>query len=320
MAEIVKAKKKKVKLKLGMSAPSGGGKTLSSLFIAYGLLREKYPNLTDDEIWDKICVIDTENESASLYSEDTKARIRIGQFNAINLKPPYSPSEFIDAIRTCEEAGMEVAIIDSLTHAWAGEGGLLDKQANASKKTGNSYTAWREVTPLHNKLVDAILQSDIHVIATIRSKTDYVMDKDESGRTSIKKVGLAPIQRDGMEYEFTTFFDIDREHNCSASKDRTGLFDDINFVITPETGKKFMKWLDNGIDAVKVEKQKIEITEEEKETDTNDLREMIKDALSTIKDRNELKIKLESESISLNYNTITEEAVLKRYLELVKAQ
>ena len=99
MAEIVKAKRKKAKLKLGISAPSGGGKTLSALFIAYGMLKEKYPEMSNEDIWNKVVVVDSENESASLYAEDKRVGVQIGEFNVINVAPPFTPSELIDAIK-----------------------------------------------------------------------------------------------------------------------------------------------------------------------------------------------------------------------------
>lgn len=141
---------------------------------------------------------------------------------------------------------MEVCIADSLTHAWSGQGGLLEKQGNISKRTGNSYTAWREVTPLHNKMIDAILQTDMHFICTMRAKTEYVQEKDGNGRTTVRKIGLAPVQRDGMEYEFSMFIEIDADHQAFVSKDRTGVLDGQYFTVTPETGEKLAKWLRTG--------------------------------------------------------------------------
>lgn len=312
MAEIVKAKRKRVKLKLGISAPSGAGKTIGALIIAYGILKEKYPDISDEELWNKVLVLDTENESASLYAEDARCGINIGSFNTINLEPPFSPTEYIDGINSAQDYGIEILIIDSLSQAWAGSGGILEKQANIAKKTSNGYTAWREITPLHNKLVDAILQCDMHVIATIRSKVEYVVDKDDNGKTSIKKLGLAPIQREGMEYEFTTFFDIEKNHECSVSKDRTSIFDETMFTITPEVGKKFTKWLEKGIIVLPIDKKEIP------KVSMEDLKLEIAEALSAITDRTQLKIIIEGEKIPINYNIITDIEILRKYLYIVK--
>lgn len=230
-----RAERKKAKLRLGLSGPSGCGKTASALLIAYGIVGD----------WSKIGVIDTENSSAELYVGQKIGETTIGEYNVLALGSPYGPEKYITAIHQAENAGLEVVIIDSLTHAWAGEGGLLDQHGKiADSGKGNSWTAWRTVTPKHNALVEAMLTSKIHIIATIRAKTDYVQEK-EDGRTVIKKVGLAPIQREGMEYEMTTFFDLGINHNAIASKDRANLFPtDEYFIPTPDTGKKLKAWLE----------------------------------------------------------------------------
>lgn len=141
---------------------------------------------------------------------------------------------------------MHVIIIDSLTHAWTGVGGALDKQSKIAARTGNSYTAWRDVTPEHNRLVDAMLQSPCHVIADIRAKQEYVQEKNEKGKTVVRNVGMGLQMRDGIEYEFTTCFMLDQDHTANATKDRTGLFDGKYFTITPETGKEIYRWLSSG--------------------------------------------------------------------------
>lgn len=225
-----KAQRTQTKLKIGLSAPSGAGKTYSALLMAYGMCGD----------WGKIAVIDTENGSAELYSH-------LGGYSVCPLTPPYTPKKYVAAINEAVEAGFQVLIIDSLSHAWSGEGGLLDMQDKAAKasKSGNSFTAWREITPEHNRLVDTILQSDIDVIVTTRAKSEYVITED-NGKKSIKKVGLAPVFRDGLEYELTVFFDLTQEHIATASKDRTGVFDGLNFKPTVETGKQLADWRNGG--------------------------------------------------------------------------
>lgn len=250
--ELKKAQRTKAKLKLGISAPSGGGKTLGALLIAYGLMKEKYPALPENELWGKIAIIDTENGSGELYVGKEIANVKIGQYNAITLEPPFEADRYIDAIKLCKKAEMEVTIIDSTTHLWAGEGGLLQKQGEIAKRTGNSYTAWRDVTPQHNHFVDTMLQTDMHIIATMRSKVDYIQEKDGSGKTTIRKVGLAPIQKEGMEFEFTLFLDINTDHEAFVSKDRTSIYDQKTFKITPEVGATLMRWLESGTDGAKM--------------------------------------------------------------------
>lgn len=244
--EFKKAKRSQARLKIGVTGASGSGKTLSSLLMAYGLIKAEHPEYSDDQVWDKICIIDTENASGSLYVDTAVGSWKTGEYNTIILEPPYEASKYIDAIHTAENHEMQVIIIDSLTHAWSGEGGALDKQGKIAARTGNSYTAWRDITPEHNRLVDAMLQSNAHVIANIRAKTDYAQVKDERGKTKVQNVGLAPVFRDGIEYEFTVCFMLDSDHVASATKDRTALFDGKYFVISPDTGREMYAWLAGG--------------------------------------------------------------------------
>lgn len=237
------AVRSQAKIKLAMSGTSGSGKTLSSLLLGYGLVKAQNPDYTDEQVWQKICIIDTENKSGSLYVGHRVGGMSIGSYNKINLSAPFSPQVYIEAIEVAQRGGIEYLVIDSLSHAWQGEGGMLDIQGNLSKRSGNSYTAWREVTPMHNRLVDKIMQSDMHVCMTMRSKTEYVIEEDERGRKVPRKVGMAPVFRDGIEFETTLFFEIDQNHIASANKDRTGLFDGRYFMVSPETGEAVWKWL-----------------------------------------------------------------------------
>lgn len=217
------------KLRLALSGPSGSGKTYSALLIASGIVPIE-----------KVAVVDTENGSANLYAN-------LGTYSVLTLHPPYTPKKYIEAIHAAEQEGFELVIIDSLSHAWNGEGGLLeqkDKATNAKYK-GNGWAAWREVTPEYNKLIETMLNSSCHIIATMRSKTEYMQD-DSNGRKRIVKVGAAPIQRDGIEYEFTVVFDLSIDHVATVNKDRTHLFDGQYFVPTPDVGKTLKQWLDAG--------------------------------------------------------------------------
>ena len=202
-----------------------------------------HPGISNEAVWEKICVIDTENGSGSLYVGTVVGGTRIGEYLAIALEAPFSAARYLEAIEAAEDAGVEFLIIDSLSHAWSGEGGLLDMQANIAKRSGNGYTAWRDVTPLHNKLVDKILQCPMHVAATLRTKTEYVIEDNGQGKKAPRKVGMAPIFREGLEYEFSVFFELAQDHSAAATKDRTGLFDGQYFVITPDTGAKIAGWL-----------------------------------------------------------------------------
>jgi hypothetical protein len=224
--QIRKAERKKAKLRLGIAGPSGSGKTYSALKLAFGL-------------GGTVGLIDTEHGSGDLYAH-------LGNYDIINIEAPYTVQKYLAAIKAFEDAGYATIILDSLSHAWAGDGGLLDKQGKAADRLKNSYTAWREVTPDHNALVDAILQSPCHVIATMRSKTEYVLEEGPNGKKVPKKVGMAPVQRDGMEYEFTVFLDVAQDHTAFASKDRTGLFGREHQRISEDTGVTLLQWLDTG--------------------------------------------------------------------------
>lgn len=222
-----KAERKKAKLRLAITGPAGSGKTYGALLIAQGL-------------GGKIAMIDTENGSGDMYAG-------MCEYDIETLNAPYDPRRYIQAIHEAEKAGYSVIIIDSLSHAWNGSGGVLDLQTRITESSGskNSYVAWGKVTPLQNALVEAMIVSPCHIIATMRSKMDYVQNKNERGYTEIRKVGLAPVQRDGMEYEFGTVFDLSQNHIASVSKDRTGIFDGQYFTISPETGRILRNWLDN---------------------------------------------------------------------------
>lgn len=227
--QLQKAERAQAKLRVGVNGPSGSGKTYSALLLAYGI--------TND--WSKIVVIDTENNSASLYAH-------LGEFNTLNLDAPYSPERYIEAIKACEDAGMEVIIIDSTSHEWEGSGGCLqiNEKLAATKFRGNTWSAWSETTPRHQNFIHAITASKAHVITCTRNKIDTVMTEDKK----VKKVGTKEIQREGFEYEITLNFNIDRDtHHAIVSKDRTNLFESQDpFIITTETGKQLVEWAQSG--------------------------------------------------------------------------
>lgn len=231
MSNLRKATRKKAKIRLGLSAVSGGGKTYSALLLASGM--------TD---WDKIALIDTENGSGDLYSN-------LGAYNILPITAPFTPEKYVEAIKECELAGMEVIIIDSITHEWDGKGGVLEIH---SKMTGNSFTNWATVGVRHTNFLNAILESPCHVITTVRRKQEYEQTKDSNGKVKVEKVGMKEITREGWEYEVTANLEIDVNHYATSSKDRTFLFDGKPpFVITAETGKLIKQWCDMGIDVEK---------------------------------------------------------------------
>ena len=232
--------RQKAKLRIGLAAPSGFGKTYSALLLAKGLASG----------WNKICIIDSENGSADFYQD-------LGDYNVNPLTAPYSPEAYINAIKECEDAGMEVIIIDSITHEWDGKGGCLE----IVESLGGRYQDWAKVTPRHQKFIDAVLQSKCHVITTVRKKQDYEMSKDNNGKLTVQKAGLKEITREGFEYELTLSFNIEnKNHLATASKDRTGLFDGKpEFVISGETGQILKTWAENGTEP-KIAKPVVDVT------------------------------------------------------------
>lgn len=244
--EFKKAQREQVRIKVSISGPAGSGKTMSSLLMAYGLTRAEFPNISEEEVWDKICIIDTESGSGALYVGKQVGPTKIGAYNTIQLSPPFEPSVFVDAIHMAEQHGMNVIIIDSLSHAWAGVGGALDQQGKIAERSGNSWSAWRTITPQHNKLVDAMLQSPAHIIANMRAKMEYQQITNEQGKKQIKALGMGVVMKDGIEYEFGVAFMLDYDHVANSTKDRTGLFDGKYFVIDANTGKLMYQWLSSG--------------------------------------------------------------------------
>lgn len=197
---------------------------MSALLIAQGLVSGQ---------WSKIAIIDSENGSADLYAD-------LGPYQVLTLDAPYSPERYITAIQTCEAAGMEVIIIDSISHCWEY---LLDYHANLP---GNSFTAWSKVTPRHNAFINRILTSSAHIISTARTKTEYVL-AEKNGKQVPEKVGLKSIQRDGIDYEFSLVFDLNFLHNANITKDRTRIFVGCApFRLGQDVGETLLAWSQEG--------------------------------------------------------------------------
>ena len=230
--QLRQSSKKQAKIKMAIQGCAGSGKTYSSLLLAYGLIRD----------WSRIAVIDSENNSADLYAH-------LGNYNVLSLQNNYSPENYMEAIEICEKAGMEVIIIDSMSQCWDF---LLDCHANMQ---GNSFTNWGKITPRQTAFIQKLLQSNCHIISTLRTKQDYVLN-EKNGKLVPEKVGLKAVMRDGIDYEFTIVFDIDMKHHVTASKDRTGLFmGKAEFKIDASTGGKILEWCNDGVSIDRVKEQ-----------------------------------------------------------------
>lgn len=223
-----RATKSQAKLRAALMGPSGSGKTYTALSVA--------------SAFGSVAVIDTEHGSASKYGD-------LFTFDVLELTR-YHPQEYIDAITAAGQAGSyDVLVIDSLSHAWSGSGGVLELVDQAAKRSDakNTFAAWRDATPLHNQFVEALLAAPMHLIVTMRSKTEYVLERDERGKMTPRKVGLAPIQREGMEYEFDVVAELDMQNTLQVTKTRipklTG-----RVIHTPglDFGQTLKAWLEDG--------------------------------------------------------------------------
>jgi hypothetical protein len=232
--KIVKANRGQAFMRLALAGPSGTGKTYDALKIAFGMVPD----------YNKICVIDSESKSAHLYSH-------FGPYSIIGLEAPYSLHQYIEAVKMAAENGFEVVIIDSLYHAWQGEGGALDMVndiTERAKSTNKFANGWRVVTPLHNKFVEMMLSYPGHVIGTLRTKMQYEV-VEINGKKVPQKIGMGAICRDGLEYEFTTVFDLDANWYAQTSKDRTEIFAGKNIYMVDNAekiGQEIEKWRRSG--------------------------------------------------------------------------
>jgi hypothetical protein len=230
------ATRKRRKLRMALDGPAGAGKSLTALRFAFALGQ-------------RVAVIDSEAGSIDVYAGDAPDGVPFA-FDVLALTS-YSPSEYTSAIETAGTAGYDVIVIDSLSHAWRGQDGALEL---VSKKGGNKFAAWKDVTPMHNAMVEAILHSPAHVIATMRSKTGYVLETDANGKQVPRKVGLEPIQREGMEYEFDLYGSMDWSHILTVTKSRCS---SVDGAIAVKPGAAFLapviRWLDTGVTTAPVQ-------------------------------------------------------------------
>ncbi|MBU8738111.1 AAA family ATPase [Bacillus licheniformis] len=251
MFQVTNAQREKEKAIVGFIGPSGSGKTAGALLVAYGMMREAYPDASDKEVWSKIGVVDTEHRRAKLYANLQFDDVRIGSFKHIDFTPPYTTERYQMALEAIKEAGAEVVIIDSLSHNWAGEGGIVEKHGEMQ---GNSFQNWGKLAPETTKLIKTLTQNDVHILATLRTKTEYVVEPNSEGKMAPRKVGTKPVQKDEMEYEFMLNFNIGIDHLAETPKDNTRMFEGSSFKLNPEVGRKLYQWLELGID-VKAEEE-----------------------------------------------------------------
>jgi energy-coupling factor transporter ATP-binding protein EcfA2 len=244
-----KAVKQRARLRLAIDGPSGAGKTYTALVLATMIAKNEGK---------RIAFVDTERGSASLYADKF-------DFDVLELNS-FSPKNYTNAIISAEESGLfSVIVLDSMSHAWEGEGGALDMVDKSAKRmqTENRFVGWKDVTPVQREMVDTMLMTELHVIGTMRSKMEYVLEKN-GDKTVVRKVGMAPIQRQGMEYEFTLVGDMDTDHNFIVSKTRIEELD--GWIKQKPTERDFqiiMDWLKKG-EEIKPQERKVVVPVETK--------------------------------------------------------
>jgi energy-coupling factor transporter ATP-binding protein EcfA2 len=198
--------------RIGIAGPEGSGKTLTALKIARGLVGPE----------GRIAVIDTENRSSRKFRAYERFLVDVLEGN-------YAPAKYVEKITEAEKAGVDCLIIDSLSHAWNAPGGVLDMVDAEVSRHGNQLNAWRKASPEHNRLVDKLVHCKTNLICTLRVKSEMVVETLPNGRTRVRKVGLQPIQRDGMLYEFDLVIDMDVDHQAVVSKSRCPALDKVSF-------------------------------------------------------------------------------------------
>jgi cytidylate kinase len=216
------------KARVALAGPPGSGKTWTALTLA-----------TELAAGGELLVVDTERRSASLYAD-------VFAFKTIKWQPPYDPRELAQVVADVA-GGFAVVVLDSLSHFWVGRGGTLAIVDDAARRSrDNRFAGWKSGTPAQEAMVDAILDAPCHVIATMRSKMDYVQERNSEGKTVIRRVGMAPIQRDGIEYEFTVCADLDTDHHLMVAKTRCSLLASRTYGPgqAAEMGRTLKQWLD----------------------------------------------------------------------------
>ena len=241
--QLQKAKRIQAKIKIAIGGASGSGKTLGALLIAYGLVKAEHPEWTDEQVWDHVACIDTENRSASLYVGKQVGPTLIGSYNVINMEPPFEEQSLIDAIAVCKQAGMECTIIDSTSAFWID---ALETQGRIAERTKSNFSSWKGVKADQNRMMQAILQADMHIIANYRAKMEYTQETNENGKKVVRQLGMGIIAEGTNIYEYALALMLDADHIANATKDRTGIFDGQFFTITADTGRKIYQWISEG--------------------------------------------------------------------------
>lgn len=301
--QVKKAKREKIYAKIALMAPSGGGKTYSSLRLATGMAQEIEKETGKKA---KILLANTEQKRGYYYANEF-------DYDIVDVDAPHEPEKYVDLVDFAVSEGYDILIVDSTSHEWEGKGGCLELQ----QKAGGTYQAWAKITPRHNKFINAIADSPIHIIATMRGKDQYEMTKDDKGKTSVQKLGVGAKQRDGFEYEFSCTFLLDQKTNTAeAQKDNTHLFDHEGAkILTEGDGIKIMQWANQGEGYTPV------VRKEDTNGDSSDLDTLKKEIVAKCKELGGTKNETVKAAVDQlgNPNKLTTVEDAKKYLEFLNA-
>lgn len=299
--QVKKAKREKIFVKVALMAPSGGGKTYGALRLATGMA-EEIKNETGKEA--KILLANTEQKRGYYYANEF-------DYDIVDIEAPYEPEKFVELINFAKDEGYDILILDSTSPEWDGAGGCLELQ----QKAGGTYQAWSKVTPRHDRFIHAIADSPMHVIATMRGKDQYEMNKDEKGKTTVQKLGVGAKQRDGFEYEFTCTFLIDQKTSTAeAQKDNTHLFQKRGAVLlTEQDGKALIKWANEGEGYTPIDRNNA------KAEPSNDIETLKKQIIDKCKEMGGSKNETVMAAVKAfgNPNALTDIDKAKEYLEYI---
>lgn len=318
--EVKKAVREKIYAKVALMGASGSGKSYSSLKLATGMADEieretgKRP---------KILMGNSEAARGRYYANEF-------DYDIVDMVAPHAPENYVDLINFAVQQGYGILIIDSTSAEWEGKGGCLDLQ----KQAGGRYQDWAKITPRHNKFINTLSDSPIHIIATMRGKDQYVMSQSEgyNGKTTTKveKVGVGAKQREGFEYEFTCTFLLDVKTNTAETqKDNTHIFENEGAVLLSENhGSRIIQWANSG-DAQyippkrSIEAKKSEEVKKQAEEDKSKLQSVIKEIDVTARekakvDKDKVVEAIKKYHTSANYNSIKDITVANNILKELK--
>lgn len=300
--QVKKAKREKIYDKVALMAPSGGGKTYSSLRLAKGMAQEIEKETGKKA---KILLANTEQKRGYYYANEF-------DYDIVDIDAPHEPEKYVDLINFAVSEGYDILIIDSSSHEWEGKGGCLE----IHQKAGGQYQHWKSVTPRHNKFISAIADSPIHIIATMRGKDQYEMIKDDKGKASVQKLGVGAKQRDGFEYEFTCTFLLDQKTNTAeVQKDNTHLFDHEGAkLLTESDGVKLIQWANSGEGYTPIVRKTDEEADAEASGDLDTIKKQIVAKAKALGGSKSAGVKTVAAQFG-NPNALTDIDTAKKYLE-----